>query len=239
MPLLVNGARPEELPPPLHLLPSLTLPVESNGATQMQRIAIQIRDLVRDHQSRPGRQKEQDGRRRLASAAARTARQAADIKFRKTHNGPRPAIVVTGAEHDANADQEPAPGRYTMSDGLVGFLHDQNIAVAFTSHTGELYLLGRTASGRLMVNVQTFRKPTGLYANRGALLVATLTHIYRMENILRPNQRLDDTYSHCYLPRVGHFTGVLDTHDVGTNSTGEVLFIATRFESSRDCFVET
>ena len=69
----------------------------------MQRIAIQIRDLVRTINRAPGRQKEQDGRRRLASAAARTARQAADIKFRKTHNGPRPAIVVTGAEHDANA----------------------------------------------------------------------------------------------------------------------------------------
>jgi uncharacterized protein (TIGR03032 family) len=63
----------------------------------------------------------------------------------------------------------------------------------------------------------------------GTLFVATLSHLYRLENILRPGQWLDGVYSHCYLPRVGYFTGVVDTHDIGITGGGEVLFIASRY----------
>jgi uncharacterized protein (TIGR03032 family) len=226
VPLLLNGVRAEELPPPLHLLPSLALPVH-DAMRSMQDIATQIRDLVETINRKPSRQKENDARRRLASAAARTARQAGDIKYRKTQNAPRPSIVISGVEH--NGDREESAARYSMSDGLVSFLHDENIAIAFTSFkTGELFLLGRSAAGELIVNVQAFRKPTGLYVAGGTLLMATLAHLYRLENILRPGQRLDGAYSHYYLPRVGHFTGVLDTHDVGITGAGEALFVATR-----------
>lgn len=227
VPLLVNGVGSEQLPPPLHLLPCLTLPV-GDATAAMQRIATQIRELIETIKRRPARERENDARRRLASAAARTARQAADIKHRKARPAPPPTMTVHSSEH--HGDEEESPAQYSMSDGLVSFLHNQNIAVGFTSfQTGQLFLLGRTTAGGLVVNVQRFRKPTGLFAHDGTLLVGTLAHLYRMENILRPGQCLDGIYSHCYVSRTGHFTGVLDAHDVGVTRSGEPVFVATRY----------
>lgn len=227
VPLLVGGVRAEHLPPPLHLHPSLTIPDNDNG-NSMHGVAMQIRGLVETINRRPNEHRENDARRRLASAASRTARQATDIRYRKTETGPRPPIVVSGFEH--RGDQKEAATRYSMSDGLVSFLQDENIAIAFTSfQTGELYLLGRTSAGELTVNVQAFRKPTGLYVAADMILVATLAHLYRLTNILAHGQQLDGTYSHCFLPRAGYFTGVLETHDVGLTGDGEPVFIATRY----------
>jgi uncharacterized protein (TIGR03032 family) len=227
VPVLLNGVRPEQLPPPLDLLPRLS-PVDGDGSEFMQVIARQIGGLIERMNRRPSGQKENDARRRLASAAARTARQAAEIKYRKTRTAPRPPIVVGEFEDGSRSDSSPVP--YSMSEGLVSFLRDESIAIAFTCfQTGELFLVGHTPAGQLMVHVQDFRKPTGLHVAGGALLVATLAHVYRLENILRAGQRLDGVYSHCYVPRLGHFTGVLDAHDVGVTREGEPLFVATRY----------
>jgi uncharacterized protein (TIGR03032 family) len=224
VPVLVNGARSPDLPPPLHLLPSLSLP-DGGGRAFMQHIATQIHGLLTTIKRRPPRANENDARRRLASAAATIARQAADIKQRKANGAARPPIVTGRIAHA----EEPA-ARYSTSEGLSSFLRDQNIAIAFTSfQTGQLFLVGRTATGEISVDVQAFRKPTGLCAAGDALVVATLGHVYRLENILRPGQSLDGTYSHCYLPRVGHLTGVLDTHDVGVDRSGAPVFVATRY----------
>lgn len=226
VPLLVNDLRPDQLPPPLHLLPALALPADGVAASA-QIVAIQIAERVKAATRSPARQKENDASRRLASAAARTARQAADIKHRKTRQAPPRPILVSGQERGPPHE---SATRYAMSDGLVAFLHDQHISVAFTSFlTDELYLIGRTPTGQLSVDVQAFRKPTGLFMGGGTLIMGTLAHIYRLENILQAGQSMDGAYSHCYLPRVGHFTGVLDTHDVGLSASGEPLFIATRF----------
>jgi uncharacterized protein (TIGR03032 family) len=179
-------------------------------------------------QRRPNGKDQNDARRRLASAAARTARQAADIKYRKRNGGQRPSVLVSSTAQ-SSAEEEPV-ARYSMSDGLVSFLHDQNIAIAFTSfETGHLFLIGCTATDQLTVDARRFRKATGLHLAGGTLLMATLAHVYRMENILRPDQRLDGTFSHCYVPRTGHFTGVLDAHDVGMTNASEAVFIATRY----------
>lgn len=227
LPLLVNGVRPEHLPPPLHLLSSLSLAGDER-TTFMHGIAAQIRELVATIKRRPSQQKENDARRRLASAAARTARQAANIKYRKSRALPRPSIVVRGCEQSAG--EYASAVQFSTSDGLASFLRDENISVAFTSFkTDELFLLGHTDSGELTVDIQAFRKPTGLYVGQSTLLLGTLAHLYRIENILRPGQRLDDIYSHCYLPRISLLTGVVDTHDVGMTSADEIVFVATRY----------
>jgi uncharacterized protein (TIGR03032 family) len=224
VPLLVKGLRPEHVPPPLNLLPALVLPCDGSVPASLESIGARIRDLITTVKRRPARREESDARRRLASAAAVVARQAADIKSRNTGAVPRPAIVISDDHHRTEQ------ARYTMSEGLVGFLREQNISIACSAfQNDELLLLGRTPTGELMINVGRFRKPTGLHVAGGRLLVATLAHVYRLENILGPDQRLDGTYSHCYVPRVGHFTGVLDAHDVGVTATGEAVFIATRY----------
>jgi uncharacterized protein (TIGR03032 family) len=227
VPVLVDGVRAEQLPPPLHLLPSLTLPSQETTPALMQEVATQIRHLVQTLNRRPARRRENDARRRLASAAADIARQAAGIRYRKTQALPRPPIIVGNFRHHTEPEE---PGtRYTMSEGFVSFLEQQNISIAFSSfQSGELFLAGRAPTGELMVNIEKFRKPTGLHVFGDTLLMATLGHVYRMENILGTEQWLDGAYSHCYVPRIGHFTGVLDTHDVGMTCAGEAIFIATR-----------
>lgn len=80
-----------------------------------------------------------------------------------------------------------------------------------------------------MINQEVFRKAMGIFVTGKSFIVATLSHIYRMENILKPKQWMEKTFSHCYLPRTGHLTGVLDAHDVGLESDGNILFVNTRF----------
>ncbi|HEY3621949.1 MAG TPA: DUF4915 domain-containing protein [Roseiarcus sp.] len=224
VPLLVDGARPEDLPPPLHLMPTL---IAVPGADAAGPLVQRIRDCLAKMARSPSRPREDDARRRLASAAAATARRAADIKRRKGWASAPPSIVV-GAGAPGSA--APALNRFATSDGFAAFLRDQRISVAFTSsHTDELYLLGHAPTGQLVIDVQAFRKPTGLFAIEGSLLVGTLAHVFRLENVLRPGQTLDGAYSHCYVPRIGYFTGVVDTHDVAQTDTGEALFVATRY----------
>ena len=224
VPLLVDGARSDNLPPPLHLLPTLTAApgADPTGAVVGSiriRLAKMARPLNRPH--------ENDARRRLASAAATTARQAADIKLRKgMASAPSPIVVGRADSGDAGLTLN----RFTTSEGFGAFLRDQRISLAFSSsHTDELFLLGHSPTGQLVVDVQSFRKPTGLSSFEGSLLVGTLAHVFRLENILGPGQTLDGIYTHCYIPRIGYFTGIVDTHDVAKTETGEALFVATRY----------
>jgi uncharacterized protein (TIGR03032 family) len=224
VPLLVDGARPEDLPPPLDLLPTLSA---GPGADAAGALVQQIRNCLVKMARSPNRPRENDARRRLASAAAATARQAADIKQRKGRASALPPILVGIGDSGAAT---PTLNRFATSDGFAAFLRDQRISLAFTSSdTDELYLVGHAPTGQLVIDVQSFRKPTGLFAAGGSLLVGTLAHVFRLENILRPGQTLDGRYSHCYVPRIGYFTGVVDTHDVAQTDAGKALFVATRY----------
>ena len=118
-----------------------------------------------------------------------------------------------------------------MSGGFVGFLHANDIALALTSYqSGRLYLLSRNPKGGLMVNEQNFHKAMGLSVGAdGAIHLATLASIIRLENILRPGQWINETFTQCYVPRTINFTGILDTHDVAVTSAGEILFVNTLY----------
>lgn len=224
--LLAHGTRAEVLPPPLHLIPRLT--VAGDSGPQLSDAALQIRDLVAALARAPNRPREDDARRRLASAAAAIARQAVDIKLRRTGALPEPRIVVGSPGRHMSQEE---PNRFTTSDGFVEFLEEQRTALAFTSfQTGELILVGhRPETGQLTIDIQPFRKPTGVSAGGGGLVLATLAHVFRLENILHSGQRLDGTFTHCYVPRVSHVTGVLDTHDLALTSGNQPVLVATRY----------
>jgi uncharacterized protein (TIGR03032 family) len=117
-----------------------------------------------------------------------------------------------------------------MSGGFVGFLQAHDIALAFTSYqSGRLYLLSRNPKGGLMVNEQNFHKAMGLHVAGNALYLATLGSIIRLENILKPGQWINETFTQCYVPRTIHFTGILDTHDVAVTARGEIIFVNTLY----------
>jgi uncharacterized protein (TIGR03032 family) len=137
--------------------------------------------------------------------------------------------TATDTDHDT-PQNEPLNVSYSMSNGFVSFLNQQDIALAATSYqSGRLYLLSRNPKGGLMVNEQQFRKAMGLYVDGDTLLLATLANIYRLENMLKPGLWINETYTHCYVPRTGHFTGALDTHDVAITADRQIIFVNTRF----------
>jgi uncharacterized protein (TIGR03032 family) len=225
VPLLVDGVQRDELPPPLHLLACLTLPAGKERSLRER--ALEIAALAQRVQRRPSGQRAEDARRRLASAAARTAREAAGIRFDKLQRASNPPLLVR-RPHDG------APGsaamHYAGSDGLADFLRSKKLSLALTAApSGDLVLVGTTAAGQLLVDVRAFRKPTGLHVSGGSLFVGTLAHLQRLENILRAGQVMDGLYSHCFVPRTAYFTGVLDIHDVGFVDRAQPILIATRY----------
>ncbi len=125
---------------------------------------------------------------------------------------------------------EPVGVTYSMSGGLVGLLASLKISVAFSSYqSGKFYLLGRNPEGGLMVNEQFFRQAMGIHVSGGTIYLATLSEIVRLENVLEPNQRINDTFDACFVPRTAHVTGALDAHDLGIDRDGRILFVNTRF----------
>lgn len=129
----------------------------------------------------------------------------------------------------ADAAAKPA-AKYSCSPGFIPMLNVLDCAIAATSYqSGRLYMLGRNPHGGLMVNEQFFRKAMGLHWKDGALYMATLANIYRMPNILRGDEVMDNQFSDCFVPRTTHMTGVVDAHDVGKARNGDILFVNTAF----------
>ncbi|MFZ1388795.1 MAG: TIGR03032 family protein [Thiolinea sp.] len=77
--------------------------------------------------------------------------------------------------------------------------------------------------------MQILSKTHGFIFQQRIITFGTLSHIYRLENILGFGQILDNIYSHCYVPRVSYFTGFIDIHDILLSLNGDPIFAATRY----------
>jgi uncharacterized protein (TIGR03032 family) len=152
---------------------------------------------------------------------------------------PAPAALRAGTEiapagqETKAAESTPAEERvtYSMSPGLPGFLGAQRIALAVSSYqSGKFYLLGQNVDGGLLVDERFFRKAMGICVpDRDTLLLATLFQIVRFKNVLEPEQRINDVFDACYVPRETFVTGELDAHDVGVLKDGRVVFVNTLY----------
>lgn len=145
-----------------------------------------------------------------------------------------PASDVTDGE-GANLSQASDPSdetavTYSMSSGFVARLEQLNVSVGISSYqSGKFYLLGRNPRGGLMVDERLFQKAMGICVENNSLVLATSFQIQRFENVLRQGEFINETFDACYVPRVTYTTGVLDAHDVGLLSSGEIIFVNTRF----------
>src|SRR5689334_20104531 len=112
-------------------------------------------------------------------------------------------IAPDGQETGPQAAPEPERITYSMSPGLPGFLGGAPLALAVSSYqSGKFYLLGQNADGGLMVNERFFRKAMGICVpGRDTILLATLFQIVRFKNVLEPDQRINDLFDACYVPR--------------------------------------
>lgn len=128
---------------------------------------------------------------------------------------------------------QPAAGEvdYSVSGGLANRLAKLNVSLAFTSYqSGLLYFIGRNAQGGVNIHQAGMPKPMGLCLDdHGGLTLTGDYQILRFENVLEPDQRVNNVFDACYVPRTVHVTGRLDAHDVGLDGEGRPIFVNTRY----------
>ncbi len=152
------------------------------------------------------------------------------------------AIAAAAAEEPTQTEADPpaeeqtpqspeAEVEYSVSGGLAQRLARHNMSLAITSYqSGLLYFVGRNVQGGINVHQAGMPKPMGLCLDGETGLTMTAGYqILRFENVLQPDQRVNDTFDCCYVPRRVHVTGALDAHDVGLDSDGRVIFVNTRY----------
>ncbi len=122
--------------------------------------------------------------------------------------------VDTGSAAPAVADTKI---EHSISPGLSQRLSQMNVSLAFTSYqSGLLYLVGTTPNGGVNIHQTALPKPMGLCTNaQGSLVVSCDSQILHFENALAPEERINDVFDACFIPREVRITGRLDVHDVG------------------------
>lgn len=120
---------------------------------------------------------------------------------------------------------------YSLSSGLIDRLTRHNISIAFSSYqSGLLYMLGCDPKGGAHLHQSGQPKPMGLnYDGNGVLTMSGAFHIIRFENVLAANELINNMFDVCLVPRMVHFTGALDAHDIGVDGDGQAVFVNTRY----------
>jgi len=126
----------------------------------------------------------------------------------------------------------PAPGtsQISVSRGLSAWLATHRTSLAFSSYqTGQLFLVGRQPNGTVSFNQQNFSRAMGLSWSHGRLYLGSLCQVWRLENMLRPGERGNDTFDVVLVPRNAQTTGDIDIHELGVDGDGRVVFVNTKY----------
>ena len=77
-------------------------------------------------------------------------------------------------------------------------------------------MLGHTADGGAHLHQSAMAKPMGICVeDENAFTLSAGYQIMRFKNGIEPDQRVNQQFDACYVPRETHFTGELDAHDIG------------------------
>src|SRR5579871_3138563 len=142
---------------------------------------------------------------------------------------------LDAAEIEAPAAAPAAPladeaVEYSLSNGMVARLAQLDVAIVFSSYqSGILYFLGRGPGGAHL-HQSGLPKPMGICVDGpGRLTLASGAQVVRFENVLAPNERINDAFDACSLTRTCHLVGDLDLHDSGVDRDDRPIFVNTRF----------
>lgn len=117
------------------------------------------------------------------------------------------------------------------STGLPAWMTRQQVSLAFTTYqAGRLFLVGCSPDGGLSVFQRSFTRCMGLWCapDGQSMWMGSQFQLWRFANALYPGQS-HDGYDRVLVPRTGHTTGDLDTHDLAVDSSGQVVFVNTKF----------
>lgn len=118
----------------------------------------------------------------------------------------------------------------TASRGFARWLTIHGASLAFTSYqTGQMFLVGVTPDGALSIHQRNFLRAMGLAGDAERLYLASLAQIWRLENVLAPQERANGYFDRLYVPRNGQIVADLDVHELGIETSGRVIFVNTKY----------
>ncbi|HEX4519248.1 MAG TPA: TIGR03032 family protein [Gaiellaceae bacterium] len=118
----------------------------------------------------------------------------------------------------------------TVSEGFEAWLASQGTSLVFATPPAKIFLVGLDAGGEVSIYERTFNKCMGIaQVDSQTIYLGTRHELWRLENVLRPGELTDDGYDRLFVPLESSATGYLNTHDLGVQADGGVLFVNTRF----------
>jgi uncharacterized protein (TIGR03032 family) len=146
------------------------------------------------------------------------ARDKGDVAVAQAAAAPQPAAPDAGDT------------RIAVSRGFGGWLARTGCSLAFTSYqTGQLFLVGRLAEGRVSFHQQNYVRAMGIHATPQRLYLASLFQIWRLENVLAPHERANGHFDRLYVPRNAQTTGDVDAHELSVDKAGRVIFVNSKY----------
>ncbi|MBD2211247.1 TIGR03032 family protein [Nostoc linckia FACHB-104] len=108
---------------------------------------------------------------------------------------------------------------------LMEWLLEQRISLALTTYqSNRLLLVGVKPEGRLSTVMRTFDRIMGLWATPERLTFTTRHQVWQLANGL---EQPDPVHDRLYIPRICHFTGEIDAHDLVIEDSGRIVFVNT------------
>jgi len=138
--------------------------------------------------------------------------------------------------------------RSVHTSNLPEILEQLGISLLVTTYQAGKLVMLRPEGGVLNTHFRLFDKPMGMAVQSHRIAIGSAIQLWEFHNIPAVCERLDtareatdnlperkaSTHPHdaCFLPRVAHFTGDIDIHEMawlGNAKDDEVIFVNTRF----------
>jgi uncharacterized protein (TIGR03032 family) len=150
---------------------------------------------------------------------------------KKTVEAPASGVAVEEAQAAPQPAQPAADQtQISVSRGFGNWLSRNRCSLAFTSYqTGQLFLVGRLPNGQVSFHQQNYVRAMGVHATPARLYVGSLFQIWRLENVLAPHERANESFDRLYVPRNAQTTGDIDVHELSVDRAGRVIFVNTKF----------
>ena len=143
---------------------------------------------------------------------------------------------------DGNGAEENTaePLRSVHTSNLPEILEHLGCSIMFTTYQAGRLVMLRAQNGILNTHFRSFDKPMGLAVSDNRLAVGAANSIWEFHNLPAVGEKLNLdsdaplTMRHdaCFLPRVTHWTGDIQIHEmawVGQGTEAELWFVNTRF----------
>lgn len=110
---------------------------------------------------------------------------------------------------------------------LLEWLLEQRLSLVLTTYqSNRLMLVGVKPEGRLSAVVRTYDRIMGLWATPERLTFTTRHQVWQLANGL---DQAGPFHDRLYIPRLCHFTGEIDAHDLVIEDSGRIVFVNTLY----------